>query len=1344
MEYSQQTDRNHILNVPEMYMGPTSIELIHTYLITGDKMEYTEVMYARGLLKIVDEILVNALDQWKIQKNVNIKVSFNKKTGEIAIYNTGAGFNVYLKKSITSHRYIYTPELLTTEPRSSSNFKDKSNTTGGINGYGSILTNVFSKSFIVETVNDNVYYRQIMGDNMHPDKIQKPIIIVRDSKKWNELCPKDVTQADYYNAPREWKFLKEFERKVHTTIRFLPDYERFGYKKMTLDILKTLFRIIKTRLYFAAVYMGKNNTVHLNKELIECRTMANLSNCIIPSGKFKVCTLKSESSSNDQKYPWEISVGLSDGTFSAVSIINGIVVPEGDHINYIKECVVSAMRPYVNKLTEEYNWSATTINAMIRSQLFILICGEIPKDQFKWHSQSKERLTIINKSTLKKYILSEDYLSSLWNIIKPGVVNSFIITQSKTSHKRSIRLSNRYKKAIFAKHKTKWNECSLFVVEGKSAFTTATRGIKTNKSNLCPEYYGILSLQGVPINVRKEVDVKCIKGKEYILHKRKLKENERFSEFVAATGLDFDRKYEYFPESEHRMCDGTLDRGHRPPHSKLGDCKSCTAALDAHRRTKIGDDEFKKLSYGRIIGLVDQDEDGKGQIWGLVLNAIALFWPHLFQRKWVLRFDTPVIRAYPVVGEARIFYTLEKFKEWFQHAKKKYVVKYYKGLASHSPAEVGMMFKKFETTLYMYCFDDDAKQMFEIYYGKRTDLRKRELLNNITPDKKLKPFSINNENITLKGHLIDCTTQLRTDVKSFQYDNIKRHSPHVMDGMVPARRKVVYESRIRFCTNNKVMKIFQLCGYVTANMEYHHGDTSLNGVITHMAQKYTGGRLFPLLNGDGEFGSRSNGGKDAGAARYIKVNLNKLLCCAIYPPEDDYLLTYAFEEDKRVEPLFYVPIIPMSILEDQHMIGAGWSTTIYAREVFTVIDIIKRMILSWPSMKEVYLPASYQGYTKPVIVKNNIEHSMGSYNQEGHRRINITELPRGVWHTSYIYGSDTERCSTCNDKPKACNKCELKRAKSQGIAKKKFVKDVKDESKENNVSILVTLKEDVDTITRKYVMQMITRQSDSKKMDRLGQTIKSNILKLPKDKSGELSKKQIELLTKFDKANKQASDLKIQISDIDRQDAMLYYFGLKRYMKPNLNFVVDGIGDVIIESYKTYYEILLKWFEVRKLYYEKRVTRQLILLRLRILMITHILYFIEHYNTYGLNTRGKTRISEKEQINIIESQGVYPKFNKTVLDNPKYTSNDNLENKIFHEKTNYNYLLTLNSLNMTDASVKKYKLQKSKYEDEIVMLKMDDPITGTVKFKGAKIWMTELIQLEKIIKKGFLDNWDWN
>ena len=54
---------------------------------------------------------------------------------------------------------------------------------------------------------------------------------------------------------------------------------------------------------------------------------------------------------------------------------------------------------------------------------------------------------------------------------------------------------------------------------------------------------------------------------------------------------------------------------------------------------------------------------------------------------------------------------------------------------------------------------------------------------------------------------------------------------------------------------------------------YHHGDTSLQGTIIAMAHDFVGSNNINILHGEGQFGTRAQGGKDAASARYISVTI---------------------------------------------------------------------------------------------------------------------------------------------------------------------------------------------------------------------------------------------------------------------------------------------------------------------------------------------------------------------------------------------------------------------------------------------------------------------------------------
>ena len=89
----------------------------------------------------------------------------------------------------------------------------------------------------------------------------------------------------------------------------------------------------------------------------------------------------------------------------------------------------------------------------------------------------------------------------------------------------------------------------------------------------------------------------------------------------------------------------------------------------------------------------------------------------------------------------------------------------------------------------------------------------------------------------------------------------------MVDGLKPSQRKVLFG-----CFKRKLhseLKVVQLAGYIAEQTAYHHGDTSLHLTIVGMAQDFVGANNVPLLVANGQFGSRSEGGKDFASPRYI-------------------------------------------------------------------------------------------------------------------------------------------------------------------------------------------------------------------------------------------------------------------------------------------------------------------------------------------------------------------------------------------------------------------------------------------------------------------------------------------
>merc|ERR1719191_2377945 len=103
----------------------------------------------------------------------SIEVTIDKQAGSISVMNTGKGIPVQIHKE---HK-CYVPELIFGHLLTSDNYNDnEKKVTGGRNGYGAKLTNVFSKKFIIETADkkNGKKFQQVFEENM--SKKNKPKI----------------------------------------------------------------------------------------------------------------------------------------------------------------------------------------------------------------------------------------------------------------------------------------------------------------------------------------------------------------------------------------------------------------------------------------------------------------------------------------------------------------------------------------------------------------------------------------------------------------------------------------------------------------------------------------------------------------------------------------------------------------------------------------------------------------------------------------------------------------------------------------------------------------------------------------------------------------------------------------------------------------------------------------------------------------------------------------------------------------------------------------------------------------------------------------------------------------
>jgi len=222
-----------------------------------------------------------------------------------------------------------------------------------------------------------------------------------------------------------------------------------------------------------------------------------------------------------------------------------------------------------------------------------------------------------------------------------------------------------------------------------------------------------------------------------------------------------------------------------------------------------------------------------------------------------------------------------------------------------------------------------------------------------------------------------------------------RAIPSCIDGLKPTQRKVVHvANKIWKGGNETPMKLFQLAGRVAAEAYYHHGNTSLESAMIGMGQRFK--NSMPLLEGVGQFGSLRS--PSAGAPRYISAKLHPNFRL-VY--QDFELLENKIEEGEKIEPEFFLPIVPTVILNGSSGIAVGFATNILNRNPKDVVDACiavlteKRMKTLAPWISE-FTGKFERDPNNPKTWKIS-----GSYEVVNTTTVKITEIPPSFTYEKY-------------------------------------------------------------------------------------------------------------------------------------------------------------------------------------------------------------------------------------------------------------------------------------------------------------------------------------------------------
>jgi len=384
-KYQKLDDIDHILKRSGMYVGSIKLNTSDQWILDNNKFIKRQITYNPAFIKIFDEILINSIDESKRSSKLNIiKIEVNKDY--ISIRDNG-GIEVIKHKEYNE----WIPEMIFSNLKAGSNFDDSKDRVGaGTNGVGSVLTNVFSKKFIVSTCDGKKSFYQEFSNNMRDRKV--PII---KTSKIN-----------------------------HTEIKYTPDYEKFGIEVLNDDHL----RIIEKRVYDIAACNSKLK-IYFNGSLVDISSFDNY---------IKLYTDSYIIDSNKEKN-WIIGISDSDNGFQQVSFVNSIETYDGGtHVDYILNQIIVYVKEFMIK-----KHKIDLKPSEIKNHIFLFLNSTVINPSFS--SQTKEKLITESKAFGIQFELTEKFKK---DILKSEIINRILDWNSKKLEANDAKLTRELNKSL--------------------------------------------------------------------------------------------------------------------------------------------------------------------------------------------------------------------------------------------------------------------------------------------------------------------------------------------------------------------------------------------------------------------------------------------------------------------------------------------------------------------------------------------------------------------------------------------------------------------------------------------------------------------------------------------------------------------------------------------------------------------------------------------------------------------------------------------------------------------------------------------------------------------------------
>jgi len=483
--YQKKTHREHILSLPDTYIGSIANVEEEVFVREGDQFVKRALQINPGFYKLIDELLVNAHDQvvrlrTRNSTNPVKKITISADSTHFYIENDGEPIDVVQHPE---HK-VWVPQMIFAELLTSTNYDaSEKKLVGGKNGYGVKLVNIFAKHMEVMIVDAErkLSYQQRYSMNM--TRINEPTV-------------------------------KPTKSKSSVAVKWEPDFERFGMKEITPDML----RLIERRVWDLAMTVGKETKVIWNGETLKCKNLVEYADSY-------GCSPVVYESPNER---WHIAIGQAeDGAYNQ-SFVNGIWTSKGGtHVDTLVNQITSHIVEYL-----ETKKKTKVKPSLVKDQLAVFCVSMIENPSFT--SQTKETLTTKASAFGSSPKLSEETLKKIVSKLK--IVETLIEAQAvkdskdntKTDGKKQSRITGipKLDDAVYA-GTAQSAKCTLILTEGDSAKAMALSGLSQEQRKL----YGVYPLKGKILNVKDTSDSKVEHTKE-------------IAELKKILGLQSGKKYE--------------------------------------------------------------------------------------------------------------------------------------------------------------------------------------------------------------------------------------------------------------------------------------------------------------------------------------------------------------------------------------------------------------------------------------------------------------------------------------------------------------------------------------------------------------------------------------------------------------------------------------------------------------------------------------------------------------------------------------------------------------------------------------------------------------------------------